>query len=169
MSNAFVFALIFGMNNDVFAQGYRKGAGICIDLRDDAPDDDGDGIPNGQDDDYVPPKDGTGRKYQKGKGRRANRPNVENGNRVRQNDCVPARDGTGNKYRKVKANRSTSSAPFLRTRQGRQAFRGEVGFSYWERMRANNVGHRCAAPSWSGQYSRRAFTGRQMRLRRGRG
>lgn len=31
------------------------------------PDDDGDGIPNGQDDDYVPPRDGTGR--QKGKNR----------------------------------------------------------------------------------------------------
>ncbi len=29
------------------------------------PDDDGDGIPNGQDDDYVPPQDGTGQ--QKGR------------------------------------------------------------------------------------------------------
>ena len=59
---AFAFALIFGMSNEIFAQGYRKGSATCI-ARDDAPDDDGDGIPNGLDDDYVPPKDGTGKKY----------------------------------------------------------------------------------------------------------
>lgn len=46
----------------------ENGDGIC-DLCDgcipQGDDDDGDGIPNGQDDDYVPPQDGTGK--QKGK------------------------------------------------------------------------------------------------------
>jgi len=41
------------------------GDGICDECgtccNPDAPDDDGDGIPNGQDDDYVPPQDGSGR------------------------------------------------------------------------------------------------------------
>lgn len=32
----------------------------------DAPDDDGDGIPNGQDDDYMPPQDGSGRQRRGG-------------------------------------------------------------------------------------------------------
>jgi len=32
--------------------------GVC---NPDAPDDDGDGIPNGQDDDYSPPQDGSGK------------------------------------------------------------------------------------------------------------
>ncbi len=112
---AFAFVLIFGMNHDIFAQGYRKGADTCI-ARDDAPDDDGDGIPNGRDDDYVPPKDGTGRKYQKGNGKRAGQPNIEKGNRGRGNDdCVPARDGTGNKYGKGRANRSTVNASFRKS------------------------------------------------------
>lgn len=36
----------------------------CIPQGDDA---DGDGIPNGQDDDYVPPQDGSGQQKQKGR------------------------------------------------------------------------------------------------------
>jgi hypothetical protein len=40
------------------------GDGVCDNCdgacNPDAPDDDGDGIPNGQDDDYSPPEDGTG-------------------------------------------------------------------------------------------------------------
>lgn len=67
---AFAVALIFGMSNDIFAQGYRNGADTCI-ARDDAPDNDGDGIPNGLDDDYVPPKDGTGNKYGKSRANRS--------------------------------------------------------------------------------------------------
>ena len=68
---AFAFLLIFGRNNDIFAQGYRKGAGTCPGNCDNASDDDGDGIPNGLDDDYVAPKDGTGKKYRRGRANRS--------------------------------------------------------------------------------------------------
>lgn len=40
--------------------GYGGGGGICPNPN--APDDDGDGIPNGQDPDYTPPHDGSGRR-----------------------------------------------------------------------------------------------------------
>jgi len=45
----------------------EDGDGVCDNCdgqcNPDAPDDDGDGIPNGQDDDYSPPQDGTGRQH----------------------------------------------------------------------------------------------------------
>lgn len=175
----FAFALVFGMSNDTLAQGADDCTGDC-----DGPDDDGDGIPNGEDEDYAPPRDGTGKKAGKGNGKRANQHNVENGNHRHgdgacacgNDDCVPARDGT-EKYGKGRANHSTLSSPLLRAGQGNRAFRGKVRFFPWGRMRAGNEGH--AAPTLnSGQHlrkhSRGAFTGtqdgigKQMRLRRGR-
>ena len=58
-------------NNHSCVCGYfidENGDGICDLCSGCIPrgyDDDGDGIPNGQDDDYIPPQDGTGR--QKGR------------------------------------------------------------------------------------------------------
>jgi hypothetical protein len=45
------------MNGDGVCDQFQAGYGF---------DDDGDGIPNGQDPDYVKPKDGTGKKFGKG-------------------------------------------------------------------------------------------------------
>ncbi len=42
--------------------GPQSGPGDCT-YNPDAPDDDGDGIPNGQDPDYIPPVDGSGSQY----------------------------------------------------------------------------------------------------------
>ncbi len=45
----------------------EDGDGVCDNCpgncNPDAPDDDGDGIPNGHDDDYTPPADGTGQQH----------------------------------------------------------------------------------------------------------
>ena len=41
------------------------GDGICDNIGINGRDDDGDGIPNGQDDDYVPPRDGSGKQHGK--------------------------------------------------------------------------------------------------------
>ena len=43
--------------------GFGPGSGVGICPNPGAADDDGDGIPNGQDPDYVPPRDGTGRQW----------------------------------------------------------------------------------------------------------
>lgn len=53
-----LFLLLLGVvaSSDVQAAGLAYGAGVL-------PDDDGDGIPNGCDTDYVPPLDGTGFQY----------------------------------------------------------------------------------------------------------
>lgn len=44
---------------DLDGDGICDNCGACVPQ---GPDDDGDGIPNGQDEDYVPPKDGSGRR-----------------------------------------------------------------------------------------------------------
>ncbi len=46
------------------------GDGICDNIGIHGRDDDGDGIPSGQDDDYVPPRDGSGRQHRNGRGDR---------------------------------------------------------------------------------------------------
>jgi len=161
----FAFALVFGISNDTFAQGYRKGADACTGACNNGLDEDGDGIPNGQDEDYVPPRDGTGKKAGKGDGKRANRHNIENGDcNCGNDDRVLAKDGTGNRYGKGKASR---------------ALRGKFRSYSWGRMRAGNGEHLHAAPALSSghhlrKHSRRAFIGtqdgigKQMRFRRGR-
>jgi hypothetical protein len=74
----------------------KKGGSVFVDLNGDGIcdnftggygfDDDGDGIPNGQDDDYVKPQDGTGKKLMKGKAFQ---------NKVGKGGYGPG-DGTGN-------------------------------------------------------------------------
>lgn len=63
-------------------------------INDYAVDSDGDGIPNGQDPDYVRPKDGTGQQYRNGKGENKKGkmwgPNDGTGN-----DGIGPKDGTG--------------------------------------------------------------------------
>jgi len=69
-----VAALVFAAMPALAGSAYGPGPGSKLILEPPAPpgdcvpnllgfDDDGDGIPNGQDPDYVPPADGTGRKF----------------------------------------------------------------------------------------------------------
>ena len=51
-------------------------------INDNAIDSDGDGIPNGQDPDYVKPKDGTGQKNQFGRGKGENKKGNMNGSGI---------------------------------------------------------------------------------------
>jgi hypothetical protein len=65
-------------------------------INDNAIDSDGDGIPNGQDPDYVKPKDGTGQKYQYGKGKGENKKgNMWGPNDGTGNSGIGPKDGTG--------------------------------------------------------------------------
>jgi hypothetical protein len=74
MRNITIFLFIFMLGAGVaVAQGFGDGDGICNFVDEDgdgyndlAPDADGDGIPNGQDPDYVKPEDGTGNQYKYG-------------------------------------------------------------------------------------------------------
>ena len=65
------------LNGDGICDNFTGGQGF---------DDDGDGIPNGQDDDYVKPQDGSGKKLMKGKAFQ---------NKVGKGGYGPG-DGTGN-------------------------------------------------------------------------
>ncbi len=74
-----------------------NGDGICDNLGSGYGfDEDGDGIPNGQDDDYVKPQNGTGKKFMNGKasnnkiGKGGSGPGNGNGN-----SGIGPRDGTG--------------------------------------------------------------------------
>ncbi len=75
------------LNGDGICDNFTGGSGY---------DDDGDGIPNGQDDDYVKPNDGSGKKLMKGNafqnkvGKRGNGPGDGNGN-----SGIGPRDGAG--------------------------------------------------------------------------
>jgi len=81
-------------------QNQVHGAGF-IDLNsdginDNAVDSDGDGIPNGQDPDYVKPNDGTGQKFQNGKGKGENKKgNMWGPNDGTGNSGIGPKDGTG--------------------------------------------------------------------------
>lgn len=78
--------------NQIHGQGFVDLDGDGI--NDYAIDSDGDGIPNGQDPDYLKPKDGTGQQYRNGKGQKQNGkmwgPNDGTGN-----SGVGPNDGTG--------------------------------------------------------------------------
>jgi len=70
-------------------------------INDNAIDSDGDGIPNGQDPDYVKPKDGTGQQHRNGKGENKNGkmwgPNDGTGNSgIGPKDCTGYGSGSGN-------------------------------------------------------------------------
>ena len=98
----FSFVLFLGLYltaSDTSAQqGKKKGGSAFVDLDGDGIcdnlgsgnghmfDDDGDGIPNGQDDDYVKPQDGSGKKAMNGKAYQ---------NKVDKGGYGPG-DGTGN-------------------------------------------------------------------------
>ncbi len=61
--------------NNRYRKGNKKGF-VDADgdgINDNALDDDGDGIPNGQDEDYVRPEDGTGRQVKSAKGNKKSR------------------------------------------------------------------------------------------------
>jgi len=65
-------------------------------INDNAVDSDGDGIPNGQDPDYVKPNDGTGQKFQNGKGKGENKKgNMWGPNDGTGNSSIGPKDGTG--------------------------------------------------------------------------
>lgn len=55
----------FAMNDSVYAQGKGKAEGKSAQLKHGPFDEDGDGIPNGQDPDYVKPRDGSGNQFGK--------------------------------------------------------------------------------------------------------
>lgn len=100
---AVLAALTLGVQNlqaqDFGGRGYGPGPGMFVDengdgINDLAPDADGDGIPNGMDDDFVRPADGTG--YGPGSGDGTGAGRFGHGPRSGKSGFGPG-DGTGNR------------------------------------------------------------------------
>ena len=108
---AVLAALTLGVQNlqaqDFGGRGYGPGPGMFVDengdgINDLAPDADGDGIPNGRDDDYVRPADGTGPgpcdgtgAGRLGHGPRSGKGGFGPGDGTGYHQMGPAADGTG--------------------------------------------------------------------------
>lgn len=98
-----VFALIFFFTaSDANAQSTKGGKGTkgFVDLNgdginDNAIDSDGDGIPNGQDPDFVKPQDGTGRKMMNGKNAKVGKGSGYGPGDGTGKSGIGPRDGTG--------------------------------------------------------------------------
>lgn len=96
LAAALALGVLLGLlTTDAQAQGRGQEFGKGVGLHQYGPfDEDGDGIPNGLDPDYVKPKDGSGNQFGKGKMRDGKRPGFGPGDGTG-NQGIGPRDGSG--------------------------------------------------------------------------